>query len=231
MRRLPSIVLLLLLALPGGSADLDVQAKDGRVTVKARAAPLVDVLERLSRETGLELVFEGRRPSQLVTVQIDRLPEAEALSQLFEGLGVDYAFHADAAGRRVKMLFVFGASGAEAAAAAPRGGAVRGPVAARPPEPVEAQEPFSAEEGAAEDEPPEPFGTPAAGQAEDPSAPWPLAPRPDGSAPGFAPPGLSPTPPAFPGSASAPLPAPAFPVSPSVPTAPPGFPNDASSPD
>jgi hypothetical protein len=226
--------LLLLLALPGRPADIDVQARGGRFTVKARAAPLVDVLERLSRETGLEVVFDGRRPTERVTVEIDQLPEAEALTRLFEGTGVDYAFQTDPTGRRVKMLVVCGSSGSDATAAR-RPAPARGTVAP-PPEWAEGDKPFATEEAEEGEEPAEPLDTlPTGIQPFVPGSPGGPAPHPGGSAPGFgpgsAPPGVSPDPPTFPGEASSPLPAPVFPTTPSTPVAPPAFPREASSPD
>jgi hypothetical protein len=239
LRRLPAVSLLLLLALPGGSSDLEVRAKDGRVTVRVRAAPLVDVLERLSRETGLELVFEGRKPSQLVTVQFDQLPEAEALSQLLEGLGIDYAFYADPTGQHVKKLFVQGASttaaSSSAATTASRGGGR--PPGPRTPEPIEPEvpdEPFPGEgPGEEAEEPAE--ALPGGGPPD-------LAPVAEGSglvpyrSPGATAPGMPPAP-IGPGQASSPLPTPAFPGAASLPGAPPPvlpppvIPGDASTPD
>lgn len=238
VRRLPAVSLLVLLALPGGSSDLDVRAKDGRVTVRVRAAPLVDVLERISRETGLELVFEGRRPSQLVTVQIDQLPEAEALSRLLEGLGIDYAFYADPTGQHVKKLFVQGtpttAVSSGAAGSASRGGR---PPARRVPEPVEPEvpdEPFPAD-GPGEEAEEAAEALPAGGPPD-------FAPVAEDSglvpyrSPGATAPGMPPAP-IGPGRESSPLPTPAFPGAASLPGGPPPvlpppvIPGDASTPD
>jgi len=93
---------------PSGFADLDIQARNGLLTLRARAVPLTDVLQSLSRETGLKVVYEGPRPSHLVTASIVDLPEVEAVSQLFEGLGVNYAYKADTSGKRVELLIVSG---------------------------------------------------------------------------------------------------------------------------
>ena len=101
------LVPLVVLTMPSsGSADLDIRAKDGQLTLRAHTVPLVEVLERLSRETGLKVVYEGRRPSALVTADIEGVSETEALSRLLEGLGVNYAFQADASGHRVELLII-----------------------------------------------------------------------------------------------------------------------------
>ncbi len=235
MRRLRSVSLLVLLALPSGSADLDVQAKNGRVTLRVRAVPLVDVLERLSRETGLKLVYEGPRPFQRVTVTIQGMPESEALSQLFEGLGVNYAFHADPGGQRVEMLIIYGASGSSPSAAARASSPGRASGNNSPPEPPEAEEPFSEEQGQVD-----PAETAGADPTYQPIAPWERA----SGSPGGVAPGLEPTPPQFPGQASSPgsppivpgqsgrpIPSPVFPGQASSPLPAPFFPRDASNSD
>ena len=109
------VVPLLLLPAPrSGFAEISIQAKDGLLTLRVRAVPLVDVLESLSHQTGLKVVYEGRRPSQLVTADIEKLSETEALSRLLEGLDIDYAFHSDARGTRVEMIIISASTGTAA---------------------------------------------------------------------------------------------------------------------
>jgi len=51
---------------------------EGRVTLSSNAAPLLDVLERLSEAAGFELQASGLA-GRLSSVRIDDLPLAEAL--------------------------------------------------------------------------------------------------------------------------------------------------------
>ena len=115
------LILLLLLSAPQSPPDLTVQAEDGRVTVRARAVPLKEVLDRLSQETGVEVVYEGPEPSPLITVTIEDQPEREALPRILEGLGLNHALQMDASGRRVEMVIIQEAFGSGPATVAPRG--------------------------------------------------------------------------------------------------------------
>jgi len=241
VRRLTAIPLLLLVALPGGSAELDVQARDGLLTLRARAVPLVDVLERLSRETGLKLVYEGPKPSQLVTVTFEGLPETEALGRLFEGLGIDYAFHSDASGQHVGMLIVSRGSGTGASAAASRAPSPPRRFGNVPPGSAPVEEPFAPEPDAGQAEPPEAVSPEAEGGEEPaylPLTPWeggagapPGSLTPGGAPVSSQPPGPASSPfPTYPGQQPGQVPGPVFPGPASVPLPPPSFPYQASTP-
>lgn len=142
------VVPLLFLSGPrSGSADLDIQAKNGQLTLRVRAVPLVDVLERLSHQTGLKVVYEGRRPSQLITANMEGLSETEALSRLLEGLDVNYAFQTDASGRRVELLIISGSSGSGPSTASSRAPSPARAVTGRDAEPPEPEAPPSLGEG------------------------------------------------------------------------------------
>src|SRR5260221_14084345 len=106
MRRCSMAALFLFLAGRSAWADLDVQSKDGLLTVRARAVPLVKVLDWLSRETGMKLVYMGGRPSQAITLNIEGLSESEAVSRILEGLGLSYLFQMDPSRRRVVTLII-----------------------------------------------------------------------------------------------------------------------------
>jgi hypothetical protein len=129
------LILLLLLPAPQTSPDLTVQAQDGRVTVLARAVPLKEVLDRISRETGLEVFYEGPEPSPLITVTIKDRPEREALLGILEGLGLNHALQMDIDGLRVEMLIIEAAYGSGPATAMSRGPTTAGQPRrqARPP--------------------------------------------------------------------------------------------------
>jgi hypothetical protein len=103
---------------------VEVKMVAGRVHIQATAVPVSEVLDRLSRTTGMKIVYDGAPPSDRLTAAIDAGSETEALSRLLEGLGLTYAFKLDAAGRHVETLFVTSSarrasSGTSGASAAP----------------------------------------------------------------------------------------------------------------
>jgi hypothetical protein len=210
-------------------SDIDVTLRDSRVVVRAVGAPLADILTRFAQATGAKVVYEAARPQQLVSVVIEAGSAAEAMGQLLEGQGLNYALRLDPTGQNVEMLVITGSVNPAAAPA----GAARTPRSPKPsPEevyevpPGEVDQPF-APEG---QDPSAPPGT-SAEDATNPAlaAPWP------GAAPG-APGGMEPSSPVAPSGSVAPEPgqpqppAPAsYPGSPPVPP-PPVYPGPASYP-
>jgi hypothetical protein len=217
------VTLVFLSALQTASADMDVEAKGGLLTVRARAVPLAELLDRLSGETGMRLTYDGRRPSQLMTLNIEHLSEAEAVGRIFEGLGINYALQTDASGRRVERLIISDAVGSGPLA----------PSSTTPPPRLgntgQAQESAQLEESAPPEEDPSSniqatSELPMSGGVERERPPAPI-PTPLG--PAFSSPGMTPGFPAF----SSPGMAPGFPnpASNPFPFRPP-FPGDASNP-
>jgi hypothetical protein len=111
MRRAVAVVLLSL-ASSVASAEVAVRVSAGRVDLTATAAPLADVLDRLARQTGMKVVYEGPAPRQLVTVSLHGRTPSETILAVFEGLGLNYAMIADATGASVQTLMVAGAASA-----------------------------------------------------------------------------------------------------------------------
>lgn len=218
------VTLLFLSALQTASADMDVEAKGGLLTVRARAVPLAELLDRLSGATGMKLTYDGRRPSQLMTLNIEHLSEAEAVGRIFEGLGINYALQTDASGRRVERLIISDAVGsvplAPASTTLPPRQAITGQAQESAPPPEESAPPE-------EDQSSNIQATnelPMSGGVERERPP---APSPSPLGPAFSPPGMAPGFPAF----SSPGMAPGFPnpASNPFPFRPP-FPGDASNP-
>lgn len=227
MFRLSSALLVtFLLAREAVHCDTRVLVDHGRVSIRAESAPLDDVLTRFARATGTEVVYQAARPRQPVSVVIEAGSAAEAIVQLLEGQGLNYALRLDPTGRNVEMLVVTGSVGPTADAGPPR--AVRPGPPARPPdegtEPEEVDPPFTpdaAEDpaisippGTLPDDAANPaFGSPGStpGVAPGPETPFPAAPEPGQPQP--------PVPASYPGS---------VPVSPPAP--PPVFPSPASYP-
>ena len=77
------------------TAEVRVRVAGGTVDLTATAAPLAEVLDRLARQTGMKVVYEGAAPRQLVTVSLHGRTPAETVLAVLEGLGVNFALVAD----------------------------------------------------------------------------------------------------------------------------------------
>jgi hypothetical protein len=96
----------------------EIRAAGGAVTIRAQNLPLSQILDRLSTATGMDLTYEGARPTTPVTVSVEGVSEAEAILKLMEGLGVSYVFRTDATGQHVDLLIVSGSGAGRLVAAA-----------------------------------------------------------------------------------------------------------------
>jgi len=205
-------VLLLVSGTPRGFADIDIQAKNGQLTLRVRTVPLVDVLERLSHQTGLKVVYEGHRPSRLITANIEGLPETEALSRLLEGLGINYAYQADTSGR-VVLLIISGTSGSGPSGVSPRAPSPARTFMGRGVEPPQPDAPPSLEEDRGD-----PLESTDSDQSFSPGVDNEPSPAPVPSLEPISR-GGEPAPPSFPSEASYPAPPPVFPPNASYPPA------------
>ncbi len=239
MRLRFALALALSLVAARSQSDIDVALRDNRVVIRAAGAPLAEVLSRFAEATGTEVVYEAARPRQLVSVVIEAGSAAEAIAQLLEGQGLNYALRLDPTGKNVEMLVITGIASPPATAGATRTPR-SGPPAFRASDEEEEATPGRADEALAPDaaeglDPSPPPVTPPA-DATNPAmaAPWPVAP---GFTPGEeprnpeAPPGSpapqpgQPQPPApvsYPGSPPASPPLPTQPVYPGPASYPPG---------
>jgi hypothetical protein len=147
--RLAAASLVLALGAAHATAEVTVRVSGGHVDLTATAAPLAEVLDRLARQTGMKVVYEGPAPRQLVTVSLHGRTPAETVLAVFEGLGLNYALVADPSGASVQTLVVAGAAGATAS---PSGS----PAAGRPAARLNPRRPFGPPPGSSPDtvEPP-----------------------------------------------------------------------------
>jgi len=245
MRTAAVLVLLAVLVGPA-TAEVSVRVTGGTVDLTATAAPLSEVLDRLGRQTGMKVVYEGPAPRQLVTVSLKGRTPAEAVLSVLEGLGVNFALVADTTGARVQTLVVAGTASASAASSPSRPARSTAPASRRPFGPPPGSSPETVEpafEEADEEEPmPEEAtfpGLPPGAEMTDPSG-VPLAPDPTAANPAapqgptVPPPGagMIPTQPApsFPASPFAPQAQPFPPVPPGAPVAPGGPPPEEGTP-
>ena len=116
MRAAAGLVLVLASSAAPVRAEVDVQYKGGHVDVRATAAPLAEVLDRLARATGMKVVQQGVTPSMLLSLSIQGRTPAEAVFGVLEGLGLNYAFVLDASGNRIETLILAGSAGGRPAA-------------------------------------------------------------------------------------------------------------------
>ncbi len=117
MRVLVSALALLVASAGPGRAEVTVRLNAGRVDITANAAPLSEVLDRLARQTGMKVVYDGPAPRQLVTVSLMGRVPAEAVHDLLEGQGVNYALLGDTAGTGVQTLLMTGTTAPVASSA------------------------------------------------------------------------------------------------------------------
>ncbi len=194
------------------SAQVAVRVSEGRVDLTATATPVAEVLDRIARQTGMKVVYEGPAPRQLVTVSLHGRTPAETILAIFEGLGLNYAMVADSTGAAVQTLMVAGAASATAAsgtASATTRPAVPGPRRPFGPPPgssPESVEPaFEEGDQEAETNDVDFTGMPPGAEAQDAGA---------GQQPGAPPANVPPQSPGGPQQATEPAPAPPQPAMP-----------------
>jgi hypothetical protein len=209
--RLSAALVVMALAAAPVTAEVVVRVSGGRVDLTATAAPLADVLDRLARQTGMKVVYEGAAPRQLVTLSLHGRTPTETVLAVLEGLGVNFALVADPSGSRVQTLVVAGT----ATASSPPSSAA----ASRSPSPPSARRPFGPPPGASPE-----TADPAFEEADQEPMPGEeafagLPPGAEVADPGGAPPDPTPASPAVQGP-SLPPGFPAQPVMPGFPSSP-----------
>ena len=129
--RLRLLVAPLLVAAAGDlQAEVVVRLVGDRVSVRAEAASLSEVLERLAERTGMKVVWEKNLGRPNVTATLENCTQAEAVQGLLQGSGFNYALTLDPTGARVETLMIVGVPGR-----APEPGVVH-PRQAEPPDPA-----------------------------------------------------------------------------------------------
>jgi hypothetical protein len=122
------------------SAETQVRVTNGRVDLQASGAPLSEVLDRLAKQTGMKVTYDGAPQRTPVNLTLTDRTQAQAVLGVLDGLGLNYAFRMDASGTRIEALLIAGT-----APTAPAGGLAALPQARavpayRPPEPIEQEE-------------------------------------------------------------------------------------------
>jgi hypothetical protein len=106
----------LLLAPGPGDAAVEVRVAGQSVDVQATNAPIAEVLERLSRQTQMKVVYEGAPPRQMISLDLRGRTPVEVVVAALEGQGVNYAMSMDDTGTRVQTLLVTGTASSSPAA-------------------------------------------------------------------------------------------------------------------
>jgi hypothetical protein len=112
--RAPLATLMAVAIASPGMAAVDVRVSGQSVDVQASNAPLSEVLDRLSRQTQMKIVYDGTPPRQTVTLDLRGRTPVEAVVAALEGQGVNYALAMDPTGTRVETLLVSGTATASA---------------------------------------------------------------------------------------------------------------------
>jgi hypothetical protein len=227
---------LTLLAAPA-AADVTVRvtppvgATAAQVELVATKAPLNEVLDRLARQIGMKVVYEGSSPRQLVTLSLQGRSPAATVLAVLEGQGVNFALLSDPSGAGVQTLLVTGVTPSTGASTATslggQGGQPVGVMRRPSAPPASGPDAMGVEEEDAEEE--EPLEQPAVNE------PQATAPEVGGPAGAGGPQGQ----PATPGAVPVPTPRPPmaqptspYPVSPFAPQPfpplPPGVPGAAT---
>ena len=150
-----------MLAARTGATDTEVHRNGDKLDLHATAAPVAEVLDRLAKQTGMKVSYDGPVPRGRVTLNLTGLTPVQAVVSLLEGQGLNYALRMDPTGTRVETLLLVAPGGSGPGGSASGSGA-SGPAApARGQMPPRAmpREPETAEPE--EDSPPETAPDPA----------------------------------------------------------------------
>lgn len=119
MRKVALLTLAIVLATRFGAAQTEVRRVGDTLDVHATAAPVAEVLDRIARETGMKVTYDGAPPRARVSVTLTGVTPAQAVLRVLEGQGLNYALRMDPRAVRVETLLMVAGSGAGAAAPAP----------------------------------------------------------------------------------------------------------------
>jgi hypothetical protein len=179
MRKVAGLALAVVLVARSGGTETEVRKAGDKLDVRATAAPVSEVLDRIARETGMKVTYDGAPPRARVSVALTGVTPAQAVLAVLEGQGLNYALRMDPKSVRIETLLMVAGSGAGASVPAAR--PQPGPRAIdREPDITEPEEeaPAEAPAPAMEQRPPFPFpgGAPPSGPAVPLVLPTPPAP-------------------------------------------------------
>ena len=190
MRKVAGVALLALLAARPAAPDTEVRKAGEKLDVRANGAPVSEVLDRIARETGMKVTYDGAPPRARITVTLSGVTPAQAVLAVLEGQGLNYALRMDPRAVRIETLLLVAGSGAGASVPAAR--------------PQPGPRPIDREPDVAEPEEEAPSEAPAPAPEERRPFPFPGGPPPTGPAMPLALPTPPPVAPGAPGASPAP---------------------------
>jgi hypothetical protein len=123
VRKAALFAVAVVLAARHGSAQTEVRVAGDKVELRATAAPLSEVLDRLARQTGMKVTYDGPPPRARLNLTLSGVTPAQAVVSVLEGQGLNYAMRMDPTATRVESLMLVAGTGsapAPAPALAPR---------------------------------------------------------------------------------------------------------------
>src|SRR6185436_8005682 len=132
MRKVAGVALLALLAARPGAPDTEVRKAGEKLDVRANGAPVSEVLDRIARETGMKVTYDGAPPRARITVTLTGVTPAQAVLAVLEGQGLNYALRMDPKAVRIETLLMVAGSGSGASTPAPRAQAGPRPIDREP---------------------------------------------------------------------------------------------------
>lgn len=119
MRKVAVLTLAAVLAARHGAAQTEVRRSGDKLDVRATASPIAEVLDRIARETGMKVTYDGPPPRARVSVILTAVTPAQAVLSVLEGQGLNYALRMDPRAVRIETLLMVAGSGAGTPASAP----------------------------------------------------------------------------------------------------------------
>jgi hypothetical protein len=111
VRKVAVLTLAAVLAARFGAAQTEVRRVGDTLDVRATAAPVSEVLDRIARETGMKVTYDGSPPRARVSVTLTGVTPAQAVLRVLEGQGLNYALRMDPRAVRVEALLMVAGSG------------------------------------------------------------------------------------------------------------------------
>jgi hypothetical protein len=108
----------LLVARPGAT-ETEVRKVGDKVDLRASTAPISEVLDRLARETGMKVTYDGAPPRARINVTLSGVTPVQAVVSILEGQGLNYALRMDPTSTKVETLMLVAGGGTAGPAAAP----------------------------------------------------------------------------------------------------------------
>ncbi|PYQ40070.1 MAG: hypothetical protein DMF77_19555 [Acidobacteria bacterium] len=119
MRKAAVLTLAVVLAARLGAGQTEVRRVGDTLDVRASAAPVSEVLDRIARETGMKVTYDGAPPRARVSVTLSGVTPAQAVLRVLEGQGLNYALRMDPRSVRVETLLMVAGSGGGMGTVAP----------------------------------------------------------------------------------------------------------------